>query len=91
MSLLPHSATAQEAAALVVALARARGIAFADIEDQAAILLGAFAQTHPSHPVADYFDRADDGEIEEFFDAVARELRAAVRGPVHIARELWLN
>ena len=91
MALIPRRATAQEAAALVVALARARGFAPAEIEDQAAILLGAFAQSHPDHPVADYFDRADDGQIEEFFDAVTRELRAAVRGPMHAIGPLYLN
>jgi hypothetical protein len=81
-----HTATAEEAAALIVSLARSRGLApAAEIEDQAAILLGAFAQTHPDHPVARYFDRADDGQIEEFFEAVARQAGAGERGRVRAA------
>jgi hypothetical protein len=86
-----HTATAEEAAALIVSLARQRGLApAAEIEDQAAILLGAFAQNHPDHPVARYFDRADDREIEAFFDAVARQTGAGERW-VRLAIEICLN
>ncbi len=84
-----RTATAEEAATLVVAFARAGGVApAAEIEDQAAILLGAFAQAHPDHPVARFFDRVEDDQIDAFFDAVTRALS---RNPVLVAREIWLN
>ena len=91
MSQIRPGARARQAAALVVALARANGIALGEIEDQAAVLLGTFAVSNPDHPVTDYFDRADDGEIEEFLRAVARELRPDLGGPLHTVAEVWLN
>jgi hypothetical protein len=91
MSQIPPGARARQAAALVVALARANGIALGEIEDQAAVLLGTFAVSNPDHPVTDYFDRADDGEIEEFLHAVSRELRPTLRGPMHTVGPVSLN
>jgi hypothetical protein len=90
MQLRPdYTATAEEAAALVVALARGVGfVPAAEIEDQAAILLGAFAQACPDHPVARFFDRGDDDQIERFLDAVASEV---AMGAARALREIWLN
>jgi len=82
----------EEAAALVVTLARDRGLAFpTEIEDQAAVLLSGFAVEQPDHPVARYFDLADDVQIEAFFVAVARELRASRPGSIVYTIELFLN
>ena len=86
-----QSATPEEAAALVVSLAEGRGLASpAEIEDQAAVLLSSFAVERPDHPVARYFDLADDAQIEEFFLAVSRRVRRTVhRAPLTI--QLFLN
>ena len=87
-----QAATPEEAAALVVALARDHGLAFpSEIEDQAAVLLSAFAVERPDHPVARYFDLADDAQIEAFFIAVTRQIRGVRRGPVPYTIELFLN
>jgi transcriptional regulator with XRE-family HTH domain len=82
-------ATPEEAAALVVALAMGRGLDCpAEIEDQAAVLLSTFAVERPDHPVALYFDAADDEAIEAFFVAVGRRLRG---GRVPVTIQLFLN
>jgi len=87
-----QAATPEEAAALVVALAMDHGLACpAEIEDQAAVLLSAFAVERPDHPVARYFDLADDAEIEAFFAAVTRATRDARPGAVPFRIELYLN
>jgi hypothetical protein len=87
-----RTATAEEAAALIVALARARGLAPAgEIEDRAALLLGAFAQAHPEHPVARDVDRVEGDEIEAFVDAVARAADAGRRDAAHVVPGVWLN
>ena len=77
---------------MVVALAREHGLPSpAEVEDQAAVLLSAFAIEWPDHPVARYFDLADDAQIEEFFVAVARQARAAWRDAAAVTIELYLN
>jgi hypothetical protein len=87
-----QAATPEEAAALVVALARDHGLASAaEIEDQAAILLSAFAVERPEHPVSLYFDVADDAQIEAFFVAVTCQARGARRDPTPFRIELFLN
>ncbi|HEY3110333.1 MAG TPA: hypothetical protein VGL23_16350 [Chloroflexota bacterium] len=91
-SIPEQAATPEEAAALVVALAKRCGLASpTEIEDQAAVLLSAFAVERPDHPVARYFDLADDAAIEAFFLAVSRQVRAARRGRVPLTIQLFLN
>ena len=85
------TATPEQSAALVIALARGRGLASpVEIEDQAAVLLSAFAVERPDHPVARYFDLADDAEIEAFFRAVSRRVRGG-RGRAGLTLRLSLN
>jgi hypothetical protein len=87
-----QAATPEEAAALVVALAKDHGLASpAEIEDQAAILLSAFAVERPDHPVALYFDIADDAQIEAFFVAVTHQARGDWPDSIPFRIELFLN
>jgi len=87
-----QAATPEQAAALVVALAHSRGLASAaEIEEQATILLSAFAVEWPDHPVARYFELADDAQIEAFFVALTRELRAVAPASLPFTIELFLN
>ena len=53
--------------------------------------MSAFAVERPDHPVARYFDLADDAAIEAFFLAVSRKVRAARRGRVPLRIQLFLN
>jgi hypothetical protein len=87
-----QAATPEEAAALVVAMAKNCGLASpSEIEDQSAVLLSAFAVERPDHPVARYFDLADDAEIEAFFVAVTHHARSVRLGAAPFTIDLFLN
>jgi hypothetical protein len=67
--------TPQHVATAIYQVACSRGISSsAEIADQAGQLLAGFAIEHPEHPIAWFFDQADDLEVEEFFRALGDRL-----------------
>ena len=94
----------QDVATAIYQVACSRGLSSpSEIEDQAGQLLAGFALEHPEHPIAAFFERANDLEVEAFFRALGDRLssgRNASTAPAHSLRasavtqidlRVWLN
>ena len=91
-----------DVATAIYQVAISRGVASpAEIEEQAGQLLATFALEHPEHPIAWFFDRASDLDVEAFFRALGARIVAensatpARRARAGVARRIeltvWLN
>jgi hypothetical protein len=94
----------QDVATAIYQVACSRGLSSpTEIEDQAGQLLAGFALEHPEHPIAWFFESANDLEVEAFFralgDRVSSDLRASpalapsprASAVTQVDLRVWLN